>query len=182
MSIVFGLLFLVGVLFIILVVLGYFLPTSFTIDEAVLVNAEADEIFPSVNVLENWQEWTVWNEENGVESYYEGPASGPGAIQIWQSSQIQGKLEVEQIQIPTTIEFLLSLEQNKFLVKGIIVLDATMPLVTQIAWRSELSVQKAFNPVHRYQAYFLRNYIESSMQTSLKNLALLFEAEEENNL
>lgn len=182
MSIVFGLLFLVGVLFIILVVLGYFLPTSFTIDEAVLVNGEADEIFPFINVLENWQEWTVWNEENGVDSDYEGPASGPGAIQSWQSSQIQGRLEVKQVQIPTIIEFLLSLEQSKFLVKGTLVLDATMPLVTQIAWRSELSVQKAFNPVHRYQAYFLRNYIESSMQISLKNLASLFEVEEDSSL
>jgi hypothetical protein len=174
MSIVFGLLILIGVLFIILVVLGYFLPTNYTMDEAVLLNAEADEIFPLLNVLENWQDWTVWNEANGLELTYDGPVSGPGAILNWEGTQIQGKLQVERIQIPTSIEFLLSLDQAKFLVQGTIVLDATMPLVTQIAWRSELSVQQAINPVHRYQAYFLRNYIASSMQESLKNLSNLF--------
>jgi hypothetical protein len=179
MSIVFGLLILVGVLFIVLVILGYFLPTSYTIDEAILLNAEADEIFPLLNVLENWKNWTVWNEENGLELSYEGPASGSGAILLWEGSQIQAKLKVHQVIIPSNIEFIMELDQAKFFLKGTIVLDATMPLVTQVAWRSELSLPKSVNPVHRFQVYFLRNYIETSMKTSLLQLSNLFKGQEE---
>lgn len=173
MTVIFGLLILFGVLGIILVVLGNFLPTAWTVEKAVLVQATSEEIFPFINTLENWQEWTIWNAENKIEFAHEGPPSGVGATQYW-SGQIKAELVITKSENPKILEYRLELEDAKFIVKGMIVLDATMPQHTQVAWRSTLSVDKRFNPIYRYQAYFLRNYFETAMAESLIGLQTMF--------
>ncbi len=174
MSIIFGLLILLGLLFLVVVIFGYFLPDSWRVEEAVQIHAESEDIFPFINTLKSWQEWSVWNNENGMEFEYIGPLSGLGAAQIWKGSQINGKLTVTKSEPNHLFEYKLELEEGRFVVLGIIVLETTMPSYTQVAWRSELIMPKKFNPVSRYQAYFLKNYFDSSMNESLLGLQSIF--------
>jgi hypothetical protein len=179
MSIIFILLTLLGLLFAIIIILGYFLPTAWQVEKAVLVQAEAEDIFPFINILKNWQDWSVWNSDNNMEFEFEGPASGNNAVQIWKGTQINGKLTITKSEPNHLLEFNLELEHGRFVVKGIIVLESTMPSYTQVAWRSALNMPQNFNPIYRYQAFFLRNYFESSMQESLLGLQSLFGSSEE---
>ena len=124
-------------------------------------------------MLDNWQEWSVWTSENGIDFRKEGDATGLGAVQHWKG-QLQAKLTVTKSETPHLLEYRLELEDGKFLVSGTIVLDTSMPQHTQVAWRSTLSVDKSFNPIYRYQSYFLRNYFETTMAESLIGLQALF--------
>lgn len=181
MYIIFGLLILLGVLFVILIIFGFFLPTAWRVEKAVLVHAEADEIFPFINTLKNWQEWSVWNADNDMEISHEGPSSGQGAIQHWKSGQIKGKLSITKSENNRLLEYRLELENGRFVINGILVLETTMPNYTQVAWRSELNMPQNLNPINRYQAYFLRNYFDSSMQESLLGLQNFFGGIESEN-
>ena len=173
MTVIFGLLILLGVLGIILIIFGYFLPTAWTVEKAVLVQANSEEIFPFINTLDNWKEWSVWTEDNGIDFVNEGPLFGVGATQYWKG-QLRAKLVIVKSELPKLLECRLELEEGKFIVKGTIVLETSMPQHTQVAWRTTLSVDKNFNPIYRYQAYFLRNYFETTMNESLIGLQALF--------
>jgi hypothetical protein len=173
MSVIFGLLILLGVFAIILIVLGYFLPTSWMVEKAVLVQANAEEIFPFIETLDNWQEWSVWTSENGINFSNEGETTGLGAVQHWKG-QLEAKLIVTKCEATHLLEYRLELEEGKFFVSGTIVLDTSTSEHTQVAWRTTLSVDKSFNPVYRYQSYFLRNYFETTMAESLIGLQALF--------
>ncbi len=181
MSIIFGLLILLGVLFLIVVILGFFLPDSWRVDKAILVNAELEDIFPFINSLKSWQDWSVWNNDNGITLEYFGPLTGQGAVQNWKGNQINGKLIITKSEANHLLEYKLELEEGRFVVRGIIVLETTMPSYTQVAWRSELIMPKNFNPVSRYQAYFLKNYFDSSMNESLIGLQSIFGTPEEDS-
>jgi hypothetical protein len=176
MSVIFGLLILLGVLFSAIIILGYFLPDRWQVEKAVIVNASEEDIFPLINSLKNWQEWSAWNSENNIDFEFKGPESGVNATQLWNGNQINGKMKISKSIPFNTIEFNLELEKEKFLVKGIIVLEATMPSYTQVAWRSELNMAKNNNPVFRWQAFFLKNYFDTKMNKSLQNLQALFES------
>jgi hypothetical protein len=73
-----------------------------------------------------------------------------------------------------TVELLIDLENGRFKVNSIIVIDGSVPNFSQVAWRSELNMSKNYNPVSRYQAYFLKNYFDTSMSESLNGLKALF--------
>lgn len=174
MYIIFGLLILLGSLFVVLVILGNFLPSKWTIEKVAQISAEKEKIFPYLNMPENWPEWSVWNNDNDFTFSYTGPPAGAGAKQQWKGRQMNGLLTITAIDSNKQLEFTLSIDDGKFLVNGLLVLDATMPSYTQVAWRSSCEVSKTINPILKYQAYFLKNYFELSMIKSLEGLQLLF--------
>ncbi len=178
MSIIFTLLIILGAIFLIVMVLGYFLPDSWTVEKAILVHAETEIIFPYVNNIKSWQEWSVWNSENDLNIFYGSEESGKDSFFSWKGDQLNGKLLITDSQENNSINFIINLEQGNFKISGLIVLGTTMPDYTQVAWRSELKMSKSFNPVSKYQAYFLKNYFDSIMNESLKGLQSLFGAEE----
>jgi hypothetical protein len=179
MSIIFGLLILLGVLFIGITILGYYLPNHWQIEKAVIVNTDKEFIFPLINTIKNWQDWSVWNSDHKLDIEYSGPMTGVGASKKWDGNQIKGKITITKSVSSNTIEFDIKIENDKFNIKNLIVIEATMPAYSQVAWRAELNIPKNFNPIYRYQAYFLKSYMESSMAESLRGLQAIFERNEE---
>jgi len=70
-------------------VIAQFLPATFKVERSVIIRAGTDKIFPLVNDVSKWPEWTVWNKDNdpGIVFTYEGPAEGVGAISKWESKK-----------------------------------------------------------------------------------------------
>jgi hypothetical protein len=178
MSIIFILLILLGVLFLVVLVLGFLLPNSWRVDREILIQAEAESIFPLINSPKNWQEWSVWNIDNGMKISLSGPSTAKDASMSWKGNQINGKMTVTKSENNRTVELLMDLENGRFLVNCTIVIDGSVPNFSQVAWRSELNMSKNYNPVSRYQAYFLKNYFDTSMSESLNGLKALFPDEE----
>jgi hypothetical protein len=178
MIIIFILLILLGVLFLVVLVMGFLLPNSWRVDREVLLHCKPESIFPLVNRLQNWQEWSVWNKENGMNFSHSGPDEGKNAVMSWKGNQINGKMSITKSELNHSLELQMNLENDRFLVNCIIVIDASGPDYCQVAWRSELNMAKNYNPVSRYQAYFLKNYFDTSMTESLNGLKAIFPDDE----
>jgi hypothetical protein len=69
-------------LILIVVVLGQ--PNEFFVSRQVTIAAPADQIFPHVNELRNWEAWNPWAPlDPNCKMTYQGPPSGVGASYSW---------------------------------------------------------------------------------------------------
>lgn len=62
------------------VLVGVLLPGTVEVTRSVEIEAAPEAVFPLLNDLERWGEWTPWGE---VESRLEGSATGAGARRVW---------------------------------------------------------------------------------------------------
>lgn len=178
MDIVFILLTLLGFFFLAVILGGLFLPTSWVIEKAVLVGARPKDLFPLLNELERWAEWSVWSpEEEDFSLIYPDKSTGVGAIQIWKSNRINGRLTVTKSVVDQALEYRFEIDEGSLTVLGTLVLAAADPDYTQVAWRCQLEPLMGSNPIRRYQAYFLKNYFDTAMENSLAALPALFDNE-----
>lgn len=90
-----GLLILIGLL----AVVGFFLPSKSQVTRSVVINATAETVFPFVNNLKNWEQWSPWQAMDptvkltygsvyeGVGGTYswDGPETGKGTVTITSS-------------------------------------------------------------------------------------------------
>lgn len=178
MDIVFILITLLGFFFLAVILGGLFLPASWVLEKAVLVNARPKTLFPLLNELEKWGEWTVWTAEEDFSWSYPGLTTGEGAVQVWESSRINGHLTITKSVPHQTLEYKFEINEGKLVVLGTLVLAAADPDYTQVAWRCQLVPLTDNNPIRRYQAYFLKNYFDTAMESSLAALPALFSSEE----
>lgn len=86
---------IVYILFILLAVLAVVVamqPSVFKITRSALINAPAEKIFPHVNNLRSWHDWSPWArlDPNAVTTY-EGPVEGAGAIMRWNGNNQIGQ-------------------------------------------------------------------------------------------
>ena len=56
--------------FFLILIIAFFLPKKIEITEQIKIQADAKTIFPYINDLKKWQEWSVWNKD-----YYQKSAS-----------------------------------------------------------------------------------------------------------
>lgn len=177
MSTLFILFILLGLFFLTVVLAGLFLPNFWVIEKAELVNATPDELFPLINSLEEWPNWTVWssdNEDSNLTFEYQEQTEGLGAIQIWKSNRINGKMMITSSASNKEIKYQFDIAEGKLTLLGTIVLDIADTNYTQIAWRCQLQELNDNNPIRRYQAYFLKNYFDTTIEGSLASIASMF--------
>lgn len=60
-----------------------FMPSQLNIERSKVLTAQPEAIWDQVNCLENWEHWDVWHQDTNMTGYYEGPACGVGAKNIW---------------------------------------------------------------------------------------------------
>ena len=82
---------LAGILF--LVVVGFFLPTTYQVERTTVINAPPAAIHAYVNDLNRWDEWEPWREDDpSVTVKRDGKTVGIGASQSWTSASGDGRL------------------------------------------------------------------------------------------
>jgi len=85
---------------VVLVIIGFFLPSTIEVSKSISINAPAANAFDEVNNLEKWNNWSYWNDlykddmkqtfgdvRSGVGGWYswEGKEAGTGKITITES-------------------------------------------------------------------------------------------------
>ncbi len=71
---------------VVLGVTGLFLPDSAHVERSVSINAPASKVFPLVNDMTRFNEWSPWAGLDPDATYeYSGPDAGPGAMMSWSS-------------------------------------------------------------------------------------------------
>ncbi len=85
------------------------LPSSYTINETIEIEAPIDKVFSQVNNLRNWSSWSPWTD-SVYHTKYEGNSSGVGAKMLWTDDKegrgVQSIIEsIENKKIVTNLLF-----------------------------------------------------------------------------
>lgn len=84
---------ILGVVLLLLVLVGLFLPTTYDIRREVTIQAPAAAVHVWVGDLTKWPDWTPWQEHDPSTQVTLGPVtSGVGASQSWTSEGGDGEL------------------------------------------------------------------------------------------
>ena len=178
MSTLFILFILLGLFFLTIIVAGLFLPASWVVEKAELIHATPVDLFPLLNNLEEWPNWTVWSPDNKDSdlSFDYGPErSGVGAQQIWKSNRMNGIMTLTHSEENKEIQYQFDIKEGNLTLVGTIVLAPADVHYTQIAWRCQLK-DLDNNPIKRYQAFFLKNYFDTTIEGSIIALQSMFES------
>ena len=100
---------LIGLVAILLLftVIGLFLPTEYTIERSVTVNATPEEVHAMVDDLKKWPEWMPWwDMDDSIEVTYGDKTVGQGASQSWTGEDGDADIEITK-STPNGIEYLM---------------------------------------------------------------------------
>src|SRR6266446_5560430 len=80
-------------------VVVWFQPDDYRLTRSTVIAAPAAAIFPHVNDLRQWEDWSPWAKlDPNAKVTFEGPPAGPGAVFAWAgNSQIgEGRMTLTQ--------------------------------------------------------------------------------------
>ena len=157
----------VVVLALFLVALAYLMPAQWHVERTAVVNAPPEVIYAKVADLRQWRQWTIWYLRNPqLETRYEGPASGVGAVSEWRDAQGTGRLIITAAEANRQIAYDL-LFDGEMLTRGSIVLapDASG---TRVTWTFDGDA--GLNPVKRYFGILVTRRVGDDFDAGLATL------------
>ena len=82
-------------------------PAKYTITRTITVAATPAKVFPLVNNIHRWNDWSPWAKSDPSQKVtYEGPQSGKGAVQSWKGNKTgTGRMELVQSQPNRLVRF-----------------------------------------------------------------------------
>ncbi len=112
MKILFGVVAVAAIVLGLGAVVGLFLPAQVDISTSVTINAPAAEVFPYINDLGRWEEWTAWTKEQypDMKRSFGDIKAGKGGTMSWTDAGGAGELEIVSSEANKGIEFDLSFE------------------------------------------------------------------------
>lgn len=155
---------------------GLFLPRKFEVKQQIAVHSSASDIFPMLEEIRKWPEWTVWNVQNdpSLRLSFEGPAEGVGAKELWFSERMgDGSIEIVFSSLNSAIHYEMITQEGRFKVFGSLVL-APSTTGTTVTWKCKGNLP--FNPVSRYFGVFMEHLIGPDMNYGLKRLKEIAES------
>ena len=125
-----------GLLVGIVALIGSLLPRDYAFESRVEVAAPPEDVFPWLNNLDQWQNWSMWRRDRieGL-SVQTGPKKeGVGAVQTWSEPRGRGKLWITASEPDRRVEYKLDFENFP-------TMDSTIQLVpsgqgTTVIWTS----------------------------------------------
>jgi hypothetical protein len=157
---------------------GLRMPTQWRVERSVVVAAPATTVFPLINDLRRWQEWTTWNDaaDPSVErTFAAGPTAGAGAAMSWAGDEVgEGNLTIAESVPGRMIRYDLQLEQDGFESRGAIVLEAAREGVV-VKWSTEGEL--GINPLLRLMGPWIEDAVGSDFDHGLAGLKRVAEGE-----
>lgn len=157
-----------GIFLVVVLVIGFMLPSTWQVQRSVVINAPVSAIFPYINNLKRWRDWAVWYQENpDMVVEYSGPDAGVGATSRWTDENGRGAMKIMQSTPNRGIEYQVLFNA------GVTSLDGALTLIpeganTRVVW--EAGGVSGANPANRYFALMMRFWIGSDFAASLKRL------------
>jgi hypothetical protein len=162
-------LFAVLLLPILLILVSLFLPATYRVERSLAINAAPEIIFPYLNELRRWPEWTAWNTNREPSLVYiqAGPPSGVGAVQSWTARSGNGSIKLTESDPDRGIGYELNFNEGRFISTGRIDL---VPVTngTRVVWSNYGNFGR--NPVGRYLGLLMDKWMGNDFETGLQNL------------
>lgn len=158
------------VLLVVAGVVGLMMPGQWKVERRVVVAAPSSVVFPLINDLERWPEWTSWKDVEDPSmrrSFEAGRTAGVGAAMSWVGDEVgEGSLTIAESVPGRLIRYDLELERD-LRSTGAIVLDARRDGV-QVTWSTEGEL--GFNPWVRLMGPWIEQAVGSDFEAGLAGL------------
>lgn len=165
---------------------GILLPGTIEVTRTIEIDAPPETVFPLVDDLEAWTEWTPWGE---VDSRLAGPAKGPGARRVWDDPSLgSGSLTLLDTRPPSSpgtqrpsspdapalasVSYLVEIEDAAIRFEGTISIEASGP-GSVVSWTERADL--GWNPILGWTALTLDESQGRQLDESLERLRQLAE-------
>ena len=165
--------YLVGIV-VVLLAAGFLLPSTYSAQRSVTINAPVEKVFPLVANHKEWKRWSIWNQRDpNMLMTYSGPEMAAGSKWSWKSkSEGNGGMEFSAVEPNKRVGYILTMEDMtpaagdlKFTTEG---------AATKVSW--DINGNAGMNPVFRWFGLFMDKMIGPDFEAGLKNLKKLAEA------
>ncbi len=165
----------VGLATLLVVVVGFILPSSYTVSRTVTINADPVHIHTFVGDLEQWPAWTPWvKADPTIVVTFGDKTTGVGAHQSWTGDGGGGELTFTRSDPTWGVAYDMSLGDGKYNT------ESTMEYIhdggtTDVVWtmRGDLG----HNPFNRYFGLMMGPMIGPMFEDGLNRLKLAAEKE-----
>ena len=163
---------LVGIFVLLVLVVGgaYLIPPRYRVERSVVIQAEPQAIFPLVNNLKQWEEWTPWDTEldPSLKREYEGPAEGVGAKMSWTGEKLgNGSVSLIDSNPQKGIGYSLDFDAGAHKSEGKIAFTPSGG-GTEVKWTNEGDV--GLNPINRYCSLVMGRMMGPDFEKGLARL------------
>jgi len=161
---------IVGIVILALVLLAQLLPGQYHVERSVTISAKPEIIFPWINNLKQWQEWSPWTaaKDPTIVYAYEGPEEGVGASSKWDSKKWgQGEMKMIESNPASGVKFDLSFDKGKYACVGTFSFAAAEN-GTKVTWAMDGKVSR--NPLDRFFSLFMDKFTGPDFEEGLNNL------------
>ncbi len=158
------------ILIVLLAVIGFLLPSKYHVERNVTMSAKPETIFPYLNNLKSWPDWTAWTTKKypDMKTNFTGPEAGVGATYNWEGQSIGiGSIKLTNSDPNTGINYDLDFDNGKYLSKGSIKMQPSGSGVNVI-WANEGDLGN--NPINRYFGLLMDRFMGPDFEEGLNNL------------
>lgn len=157
-----GILALLAALF---VGVGILLPGTVEVTRSVEIAAAPEEVFPFLDNLDAWTEWTPWGD---IESRLEGPPAGPGARRVWDDPRLgAGSLTIAASRPPHWVDYIVEVEGGALRFEGRITVEPRAG-GSLVSWTERADL--GWNPLLGWTALNMEESQGRQLQDSLDRL------------
>src|SRR5258706_14268289 len=124
-----------GTIALVVVAAGFFLPSAFTVQRSVEINAAPKKVYGLIVEPRRWKDWSVWTRRDpNMQITYSGPPFGMGAKWSWVSkSEGSGMMEFTRVDPDRAVEYALSFPEYKMKSTGALRLEP-VGKATRMTW------------------------------------------------
>lgn len=169
-------LIIVVVLIVAFILVGFLLPSKWSVQRSTVINAPSTAIYPLVaNFKTGWPQWSTFDYEDPTIQYnYAGPVQGVGATRSWLSKKMGDGSQVITAADPASgVGFQLQMAQNGFLLNGRIAFEPAGNS-TKVTWTDSGEVGN--NLLFRYMVSLMDKMMGPTFEKSLAELKQKAEA------
>ena len=168
------LLLAVLVILILIVVVGLFLPTSYTVERSITIDAPPEKVHEYVGDLKKWEEWMPWDEEDPTIVVTRGEKTkGVGASQSWVGESGDGALTITKDSPDEGIEYDLVFEGGKYVCQSAVLYDEMDDGETKVTWIMNGDMETPV--IGGYFAIMMNSMVGEMFDRGLKNLKMRVE-------
>ena len=158
----------IGTVLIILMLIGFVLPGTWSAEASIQIEASPTEVFPFLNDLSRWDTWTNWGD---LESEVSDPSVGVGASRSWDDPNFgSGSVTIISNGPPTFVRYEVEIEGGAS-VGGELNIEG-LGEASRVTWREEGDFGR--NPLMGYVARGMAKSQGAQLAEGLEKLRYIF--------
>jgi len=167
-------LIILGFLLLVATLLALFLKVNWKTESVISIDATRKMIFQQLNRSKNWENWlNVSPRHEAIDVEIGTTEDGPGAIQQWKSTEMEGKIAITKHQPEDHVEYLFNFDHQQFNVHATIKI-ADINNQHHVIWVSKLNM-KQLQPFGRIKGAALKMLMQEIQEKSLAQLKAYLE-------